>query len=347
MRKIALIPAFEPDTRTLELLEKLVQKKFFVVLVDDGSGKGYEEIFEKAKKFAYVISYDKNRGKGYALKTGLKYIKENFDEEYMVITMDSDGQHTVEDAIKLASYLEKYPDEIVLGKRLRTKDTPFKSRFGNELTRIIYKISTGVNIYHTQTGLRAYSKDLIDFMLNIEGSRYEYEMNVLLEAASSNIKMKEIEIETIYENNNKGSHFHPIRDSISIYKQIMKFSLSSLLSFLIDYILYNIILFTTSNINIANAVARVISATANYVINRTAVFKSKVNVPKSVLKYIVLATGILIINTAILNIFVSLGVNARIAKLIAEIILFLFSWIIQKRFVFKTESNTASEHGKE
>ena len=339
MRKIALIPAYEPDNKLLELLKELNKKKMFVVLVDDGSGKAYEEIFDESKNYAYVISYDKNQGKGYALKTGLRYIKENIDEEYIVITMDSDGQHTVEDAEKLIKYVEEHPDEIALGKRLRKNNIPLKSKIGNELTKIVYKIATGVNIYDTQTGLRTFTKDLVDLMLNIEGRRYEYEMNVLLEAAYSKIKMKEIEIQTIYENNNKGTHFHPVKDSIRIYKQIINFSLSSLLSFLIDYILYSIVLLSTANINIANVVARVFSASANYIINRKAVFKSKANVPKSVLKYFVLATIILAINTALLNVFVGIGINARLAKILVELILFFFSWIIQKRFVFRVKKN--------
>ena len=104
--------------------------------------------------------------------------------------------------------------------RLRKNNIPLKSKFGNELTRLVYKLSTGIDIYDTQTGLRAFTYKLVDMMLDIEGNRYEYEMNVLLEAASSRIKMQEIEIQTIYENNNKGSHFHPIRDSLIIYRQI-------------------------------------------------------------------------------------------------------------------------------
>lgn len=255
MRKIALIPAYEPDNKLLQLLKELVEKKFSIILVDDGSGKAYRKIFDEAKNYAYVISYDKNKGKGYALKIGLKYIKENISEEYSVITMDSDGQHTVEDAEKLLRYIENHPNEIALGMRLRKNNIPLKSKFGNELTRLVYKLSTGIDIYDTQTGLRAFTYKLVDMMLDIEGNRYEYEMNVLLEAASSRIKMQEIEIQTIYENNNKGSHFHPVRDSLIIYRQILKFSLSSFVSFLIDYVLYSIILMYTSNINIANIVA--------------------------------------------------------------------------------------------
>lgn len=340
MKKIALIPAYEPDSNLLDLLKSLIDKKIFPIVVDDGSGKEYKGIFEEAKKYAYVICYEKNRGKGYALKTGLKYIKENFEGEYAVITMDSDGQHTSKDAEKLIKYLENNPKELVLGKRIRNKNTPFKSKIGNEITRFVYKISTGINIYDTQTGLRVFTNKLIDTMIEIPGNRYEYEMNVLLEAPNLNIKMKEIEIQTIYIDNNSKSHFHPIKDSIKIYNQIIKFSLSSLISFIMDYILYNLILIITHSINIANVSARLISAIINYTINRSMVFKSKANVPKSALKYAGLAITILAINTLMLNIFVKLiGMNAAFAKLITEVILFIFSWIIQKRIIFNKATN--------
>ena len=336
MKRIALIPAYEPDEKLIELLKKIVEKEIFAIVVDDGSGENYKDIFEQAKEYSYVISYEENQGKGHALKTGLTHIKENFQDKYIVITMDSDGQHTVEDAIKLADYLEEHPNELALGKRPRGKDTPWKSKFGNGITRFFYKISTGVSIYDTQTGLRAFSNDLIDTMINIEGERYEYEMNVLLELPRLKIKMHEIETQTIYIDNNSGSHFNPVKDSIRIYKQIIKFSLSAIGSFIIDYICYTIFLGIFKNITIANILARVISASANYTMNRNIVFKSKTNIAKSLAQYITLACTILIVNTLLLNLFVNVvGINAQIAKVIVEVILFMINWIIQKRFIFK------------
>ena len=221
MRKIALIPSYEPDEKLLELLTVISNKDIDVIIVDDGSGEKYKKIFEESKEYAYVISYDENMGKGYALKTGLRYIKENFKGDYIIITMDSDGQHTVEDAEKLVNYIEKNTDELVLGKRIRGKGIPLRSRFGNEVTRFIYKLSTGVNIYDTQTGLRAFSNELIDKMIEIEGNRYEYEMNVLLELPPLGIKIHEIEIQTIYLDSNSSSHFKVFKDSMKIYKQII------------------------------------------------------------------------------------------------------------------------------
>ena len=250
--------------------------------------------------------------------------------------MASDGQHTVQDAIKLCNYIEKNPYELALGKRIRNKNTPLRSKLGNSITKIIYRISTGINIYDTQTGLRAFSNILMHKMLNIEGSRYEYEMNVLLKLPREGIKIKEIEIKTIYTDNNAGSHFNTLKDSFRIYKQIIKFSFSSLMSFIIDYILYSMLILLTNNLIVANIIARAVSSITNYTINKKMVFKNKENTFKSAYKYFMLAIIILALNTILLKFFVNtIGMNALIAKIIVEFFLFIFSYTIQNKIIFK------------
>lgn len=336
MKKIALIPAYEPDEKMIKLVEELTKHDITIVVVDDGSGEKYKDIFSNIKDKVRLISYPQNKGKGYALKTGLNCINNEFKENYIVVTMDSDGQHTVYDAIKLCEYVEKNPNELVLGKRIRNTDTPLRSRLGNSITKIVYKIATGINIYDTQTGLRAFSNILTDKMLNIEGDRYEYEMNVILKLPKEGVKIKEIEIETIYIDNNSGSHFNTLKDSVRIYKQIIKFSVSSFTSFIIDYSLYSISILLTNNLILSNIISRVISSITNYTINKKIVFKNKGNTFKSACKYFLLVIVILGLNTILLNQLVNIfGINAYIAKVIVEIFLFIFSYIIQNKIIFK------------
>ena len=336
MQKIALIPSYEPDYRLTDLVLELIINKFEVIVVNDGSNDNYKAIFKRIKNKAKVLEYKTNKGKGYALKYGLNYIKENYND-YTIVTMDSDGQHTVKDAIKLSDYVAEHPLEFVIGKRIRSKKTPIRSRIGNSITKIVYRIATGINVYDTQTGLRCFSDKLIDFNINVKGDRYEYEMNVLLLAARENIKITEIEIETIYIDNNSGSHFNTLKDSYRVYKQIIKFSLSSIISFLLDYIIYVIFIITIGNIIISNVLARIISATTNYIINKNIVFKNNNKVSRTFTQYVVLAIVILILNTILLNMFVKLGISVFIAKIIVETILFTLSWSVQKKRIFKKE----------
>lgn len=331
MYEVVLIPAYEPDNNLIKLVDELLLNKFEVVVVNDGSSNEYDKIFNNINTGAKVISYNENRGKGYALKTGMKYIKENY-KDYIIVTMDSDGQHTIKDARKLCDYIKNHNDELVIGKRIRNNKTPLRSKIGNRITKVIYHVVTGVKIYDTQTGLRCFTNDLMDFLLNIEGDRFEYEMNVLLYAPINNIKITEIEIETIYIDNNSKSHFDTIKDSFKVYKEIIKFSFSSIISFIVDYIFYALFILLLHNIIISNVLARIISGTLNYNLNKRFVFKSNKN---NILNYFLLALSILMLNTIILNILVYLGINLFIAKIITEISLFLLSFLVQKNRIFK------------
>ena len=218
MKYIILIPTYNPDERLLEIL-KQINNKYDVIIVDDGSIN--KDIFKKCEQFAHVISYEENKGKGYALKTGFKYIKENY-KKYVVVTMDDDKQHKLEDAINLCDYVKDHEEELAIGRRHWDKTTPITSRIGNAFARKAFKRHTGLNIYDTQNGLRAFSNKLMDYMLNIEGNRYEYEMNVLYNLKNNNIKYKEIDIETIYIDNNKTSKFRVFKDSFKILKDMRK-----------------------------------------------------------------------------------------------------------------------------
>lgn len=332
--KIALIPSLEPDNNLIEIVSKLLKNDFEVVVVDDGSGDEYKKIFEKCK--CKVISYDINRGKGFALKTGLKYIKDRYSDCY-VVTMDSDGQHTVEDAEKVIKYATNHKNTLVLGSRKRGENTPLRSFLGNSITCFIFDLVTHTKVYDTQTGLRAFSSNLIDYLLEVDGDRFEYEMNVLLNLSRNNITVHEITIKTIYIDKNSGSHFNTIKDSYKIYKEILKFSFSSIASFLIDYLLYVLFNLLTGNILFSNIMARVISGTTNYSINRCLVFKSTKKVKSTFYKYVILAIGILFFNTLLVLRFSKI-MNIYLAKLLTEVILFFVSWFIQKMFIFKDKN---------
>lgn len=349
MKIIALIPAYEPEENMLDLLENIKKDTDMdIVVVNDGSSDACKDIFSKAKEFAKVLEHEVNKGKGRALKTGLNYINDNYRGEYIVVTMDADGQHTIEDALKICDLVKKSPDILVLGKRFFGEDVPLRSRFGNAMTRLVYKIATGVKVYDTQTGLRAFSYKLLPLMLEIKGERYEYEINVLMECSKNNIEIKEIDIATIYINNNSGSHFNVFKDSYRIYKEIFKFCAASIVCFLVDYALYCIgLVFTVSlgkglSTVVSNVFARIVSSVLNFTLNKKVVFKRKGNTLKLAISYFMLALCILAGNTIVLKMFVEVfNIDTKIAKLITELIFFIISWFIQKFLIFKKKEEEA------
>lgn len=318
---IALIPAYMPDEKLIKLVDDLNKENFKIVVVDDGSGSNYDNIFNNIKETCDLIRYDVNKGKGYALKKGIKYIGEKYKENYIIVTMDCDGQHTVRDAKKLCDLASINKDTLYCGKRLRSKKTPLRSRFGNTVTRLVYNIAAKIDIYDTQTGLRAFSNKLTDYMLKIKGDRYEYEMNVLLYLSCNNIKVKEEKIETIYFDNNKKSHFKTFTDSYKVYSQIIKFSFISIISYLINFILY-IIFNIFMNALISNVLSTLIGKIYNYVFNK--------NIKKEgFIKYIILSILVLFFNTLLLHLFVNkLLINKFTAKILIDIISYFTVFII-------------------
>ncbi|WP_051671537.1 bifunctional glycosyltransferase family 2/GtrA family protein [Oribacterium sp. P6A1] len=361
--KIAVIPAYEPDDKLIEVAAEAAASGFEVVVVDDGSAGGnavksgkvpaekFRLIFEDAKLFAHVISYPENRGKGYAMKEAFRYIRDKYRYEpgYAVVVIDSDGQHRVSDAVRLVEYAAVHSGTLVLGSRKQSPSSPLRSRIGNGITRSVFRMLSGVGIYDTQTGMRAFSKELTERMLEISGDRYEYEMNMLMEFARQGLPMEELPIETIYIDNNAGSHFDPFKDSARIYGEIFKFSASSFLSFIIDYLVFLCIvaLFGTSVsvVLFANVFARITSAVFNYSINRNFVFagydsdktskKAEENGKSSAIKYAALAVSILTVNSVLLYLFTTYtGADPVILKVLVEVLMFFVSFAVQRKIVF-------------
>ncbi|EGC04758.1 bifunctional glycosyltransferase family 2/GtrA family protein [Ruminococcus albus] len=340
-----VIPAYEPDEKLTAVVEELYNETDCkLIVVNDGSGEDKRAVFESIKGRAVLLEHEHNRGKGAALKTAFAYIKENVSGSYGVITADADGQHKTADIMRIADALEAHPDRLIMGCRKFTGDIPFRSRFGNNMTRAVFRFAAGVGVSDTQTGLRGFSGSLTNFMLGLSGERYEFEMNMLLEAAREGIAFFEVPIETVYINDNKSSHFKPVRDSLRIYRDIIKFSCSSLLSFLVDYLLFSVIFSLSGSKTVSNLTARVFSSIFNFMLNKKLVFGNKENLAKSALKYFSLAAVILAVNTLLLELLARYAVkNAYIAKIIVEVLLFMFSWTMQRCFVFKKKGLTKDE----
>jgi len=293
-----LIPAYEPNLRLINLIYQLKAKcDYNIVIVDDGSGPRFNTIFSTVSEMGCtVLTHEKNMGKGEALKTGFKFIEKNGEKDG-VVCADSDGQHLPEDIIRIAKAIKTHKNSIILGTRHFIGKVPLRCRFGNSITRSIFSFASGIRIYDTQTGLRGFSTDMLPWLCGIAGVRFEYEMNMLLEAIPSGYDFHEINIDTVYLEQNNSSHFRTLQDSARVYLPIIKFSLSSIMSALLDFMLVILIQIFTSNLFAAVAGARICSAVFNYTVNRFYVFSKykKTEVKKSLPRYFLLATMVLFI----------------------------------------------------
>ncbi|MCR5255657.1 MAG: bifunctional glycosyltransferase family 2/GtrA family protein [Acetatifactor sp.] len=346
-----LIPSLNPDNLFTEYVKSLFEAGFeHILVVDDGSRDDCKIYFEQAKDMgAEIITHDRNYGKGHGLKTGFKYYLEHYGDMLCgVVTADADGQHSVSDTVKVAEKLAE-TGSFVLGCRDFSLDNvPPKSRFGNNSTIAATKLFFGKSIGDTQTGLRGISNDFAERCLKIPGERFEYEMAMLVDAFRENVPIVEVPIETIYINSNRETHFSPVKDSIKIYFVILRyfilFSLSGILSYLIDiglFAAFSKLVFagfaTGQNIYWSTVVARVLSSLFNYNMNRKTVFADNTKVGQTIWKYYLLcAVQLLCSATIVYGVHQVLKIDTVIIKSVVDIVLFLVSYRIQHRWVFKS-----------
>ena len=226
-----VIPALDPPGTLPGLVEELGSRSMGqIVVVNDGSADRSPFRPLEARENVTVLHHERNRGKGEALKTGIRRLLEN-EKVIGILTVDADGQHLPEDVARVGSAAASAPDALVLGSRSFGRGVPFKSAVGNTATRRILRLATGLDLKDSQTGLRALPRPLAERCLAIQSARYEFELEMLLLAKRMGIAFKEVDIATVYLDGNRATHFRPIRDSIRIYLVFLRFALVSLASF--------------------------------------------------------------------------------------------------------------------
>lgn len=222
-----LIPSLDPDEKLIKVISSLKKYGFNnILIVNDGSSN--KDFFIKAKEefSCKILTHSSNKGKGCALKTGFNYIISLQNDSIKgVVTVDGDNQHKACDVLSVKQKLCEVTDTLVLGVRQfkGIENIPLRSRLGNKMSAFIFKILSGENIEDTQTGLRGIPISHLQRFIDIEGERFEYEMNILLQLKKLNLKLIQVPIKTIYLDENESSHFQPINDSIRVFACILKF----------------------------------------------------------------------------------------------------------------------------
>ncbi|MDR2387944.1 MAG: bifunctional glycosyltransferase family 2/GtrA family protein [Deltaproteobacteria bacterium] len=336
-----LIPSYQGDQRLLDLVDGLIDLKAFsrIIVVNDGSSSDRDPIFESLEARSdevTVLRHAVNRGKGQALKTGLNhYLLAADPQSKGLVCCDADGQHLPKDVAKVANKGAE-ANQFTLGVRVFGANTPFRSKFGNTLTSLLFGLFTGFRLGDTQTGLRFIPWDLVPFCLRIPYDRFDYEFATLVQLTNqTSNSILQVPIETVYINENASSHYRALKDSVTIGAIFFKFFFSSITTTILDYIVFAIVYFKTGNILLAFILARLASIIYNFSISRFFVFKVKANFFKQLGKYLALVTAFMLISWAITELFFKLfGGYVILTKLIAEGGLFFISWFIQKRFIF-------------
>jgi glycosyltransferase involved in cell wall biosynthesis len=168
------------------------------------------------------VQYEKNQGKGHALRLGFKKAVE-YGYDY-AITIDSDGQHFAEDLPKFIEKLKQHPQAIIMGARnMDQASVPGKSSFGHKFSNFWFKVETGVQMSDTQSGYRLYPVKLLQ-NFKFMTKKFEFEIEVMVRAVWSGIEITEVPVRVFYaEKGERISHFRPFKDftRISILNTVL------------------------------------------------------------------------------------------------------------------------------
>ncbi len=355
-----VLPSLDPDGKFARVVDGLVDAGFaHIVIVDDGSAPDHRHFFEEAaeKPGCTVLTHAVNRGKGRALKTAFSYVAEHLPDLAGVVTIDGDGQHLLPDIVACGNRMLEAGDAVVLGCRdFDQPGIPPRSVAGNKTTSRFFRLLFGIRLSDTQTGLRAIPARYLGTFCDIEGERFEYETNMLLYMKRLGIPFLEQPIATVYDPEDYSSHYNPVKDSLRISRVMFRFLttgsgfryvVSAVCSWVVDNGLY-LLLMTLLGARLAAAAAstvsqisaRVLSSLFNFTMNDRFVFRNGENHWKAFLKYYCLCIPQTLISVVCLTSLIAaleIGhpVLATLVKIVIELILFVISYFIQKKWVFK------------
>ncbi len=350
-----VLPSLDPDEKLTAVIDGLLAQGFSdIILIDDGSSQECQPYFQAAAAHpqVHLLVHPVNLGKGAALRDGFRFFLEHRPEGAGVITVDGDDQHRPEDARACCEHMLE-AGRCVLGCRdFSQPQVPARSRFGNRVTSLVFRIFCGMTISDTQTGLRALTRPALEILCQVPGDRYEYETNMLLAFRVHGIAFDEVKIRTVYLDGNQRSHFRTVRDSWRIYRLILahffRYSASSLLCAGVDTLAYtglNALLHPWLTGGILTAActvgARAISSVLNFSLNRRLVFHDSGSIGAALARYYALAVPIMAAQVLLAEGIYRLAHIADSATALRTLIyvlvmaaLYLVNYMAQQRWVF-------------
>lgn len=216
-----------------------------------------------------------------------------------------------------------------------TGSVPLRSRLGNDVTALLFRGATGWRLRDTRTGLRGYPAGGYDWMLEVAGSRYEYELSALLRARELGLEVEEVGIATVYEPGNASSHLRPLRDSARIYAAPLRFTGASLASFVIDWVGVMVLHLLTGSLLVGVVGARPVSGTANFFMNRRVFRAAPGTVGRTAVRYAAPAVALVAARYAALRVLTGIGVPLGAAKVVGDGAIYVVGYPVQRRAVFR------------
>lgn len=349
-----MIPAYNPPEDLLIHLKELRDHGFAdIILVDDGSDADRQNVFEQAERINCVVIRNPNtRGKGNALKAGFAYYLDHDRGKYDgIITLSANVRFPVESVEHIAEGLQKERENGTQGLVLGSRDfsdagLPRASRFGSKISQFISNVLLGIHLKDCMTGLRGIPDTQVELCLGIPGSGYEYETSMVLQF--ENIGYREVEARTLPAPPGAERVYRRGKDTfyivLTMMKRFLMFTAVSVSVSIFDIFLFWIFteyVFTDVPFCIiwSTILARIISATVNYIVNRQVVFQTNEDRRKSAAQFLVLSIAQCLTSALLVYLLekISSG-NAVGLKVLVDVMLFFVNYKVQQKFIFVKET---------
>ncbi len=347
-----LIPSYNPDDRLYGMVRALSEREASPILVvNDGSHPAYDKLFAEVETVpnCILLLHETNKGKGAALKTAMAHCLEAYPDLRGVVTVDGDGHHRPEDVVACAQKL-KTSGQVILGQRRRGDKTLSKrGRFGNRLTSLALNFVCDFDIPDPLSGLRGIPIRYLPAFLETKGDAYDFETNMILDLKRKNIPFRTFTILGEYFADGSKSHYRPFRDSVKITAELLRFFGqqfkylgSSFGCYLVEYLLFGLLLgyLPGLGVRLSNYICRLLSGTANFLVNKTLVFGVKKNNALTIVKYIAVVLLVMLVSTQLIVIVnwifhTEENTVAKFVKMPVDVVMFFAGYLLQKKWVFK------------
>ncbi len=341
-----VIPAYQPPANFTNTIDRLRKAGFAsIVVVDDGSGTEYSEIFTQIEHWGCtVLRHNKNMGKGAALKTAFSYLA-CLPHPPAIITMDCDKPHPSESVRAVADALKTRPHSIVLGCRNVSTALPRRAQITTKMLSAALHFLYGMRLPDVQSGLLGIPSRMLTALSSLKMERFEYELSILLCARKQGLELVTVPIQAMHSPE-AASYFHTVSDSLRVMALLLKgmaqYGAAAALSTVIDVSIYCIFvklllkpLPLAARIAGAALLARAVSSFVNYLCNRRLPYMQNLDLHTTLPRYYLLWTAQLL--SSVGGVYLGcllLHLDETLAKLAVDLILAGLSYQIQLRWVF-------------
>ena len=336
-----IIPAYRPGHALADLAAELASAGLcHIVIVDDGSGAQYASVFDAAARIdgVRIVGHATALGRGAALKTGINHALYSFPELAGIVTADGAGQYSAADIVLVARTQLEHSHALVLGARASDEKASSRERFGAAATRRAVWILAGSKLTDARTGLRAMPAGFAGSLLKLTSAGDEFELDMLILARQDGVEVIEEPVAADRSRQRGASHVSSassLRDSLRMYLVLLRFSSVSLLTALIDNLVFYFAYRRTGHLLAAQAIARTASSIFNYLVVRNAVFNAKGAHKTALPKYLTLLVLNASISYTCIRIITALThLPVLGTKITVESLLFFASFTLQREWVF-------------